>query len=233
MGLAVLGTVYGAAADAVGDIIADNPQMAEIFENLGGVQSLTDTFFSTAIGIIALVATAYSIRSVLKLKGEEDALRAELVLATATPRTRHAWSHLAYGLLGPVLILAVAGAVAGVTYGSIIGDVGGQVPRVIGTAMSHLPAVWVVTGVTITLYGLLPRLSSLAWGVLGVCLVFGQLGQILQLPEWLLDLSPFSHIPLAWSDEFSAMPLIALGAIALVLVVAGLAGFGRRDIPYS
>lgn len=233
VGLAVLGSVYGAAADSVGDILADNPQLEEMFESLGGVQSLTDTFFSAAVGIISLVATAYSIRSVLKLKGEEDALRAELVLATATPRTGHAWSHLAYGLLGPVLILAVAGVVAGATYGSIIGDIGGQVPRVLGAAMSQLPAVWVVTGVTMALYGLLPRLSSVAWGALGVCLVFGQLGQILRLPEWLLDLSPFSHIPLVWSDEFTAVPLVVLGAIATALVVVGLTGFGRRDIPYS
>lgn len=233
IGLAVLGTVYGAAADAVGDLIADNPQMEEIFESLGGAQSLTDTFFSAAVGIIALVATAYSIRSVLKLRTEEEALRAELVLATATPRSRHAWSHLVYGLLGPVVILAVAGVVAGATYGSIIGDVTGQVPRVLGAAMSQLPAVWVITGVTMALYGLLPRLSSLAWGVLGACILFGQLGQILQFPQWLLDLSPFSHIPVVPSEDFTALPLIVLGAIALVLVMAGLAGFGRRDIPYS
>ncbi|HET9259233.1 MAG TPA: ABC transporter permease [Acidimicrobiia bacterium] len=233
IGLAVLGSVYGAAADAVGDILADNPQMASIFESLGGTQSLTDTFFSAAVGIIALVATAYSIRSVLKLRGEEDTLRAELVLATATPRTRHAWSHLAYGLLGPVVILATAGVVAGATYGSIVGDMSEQVPRVLGAAMSQLPAVWVVTGVTMTLYGLVPRLSSIAWGVLGVCVLFGQLGQILQLPEWLLDLSPFSHIPLVPAEDFTATPLIALVGIAVVFVVAGLVGFGRRDIPQS
>lgn len=233
VGLAVLGAVYGAAADAVGDILADNPQLEEIFENLGGTEALTDTFFSAAVGIIALIATAYSIRSVLKLKGEEDDLRAELVLATATPRTRHAWSHLAYGLLGPVLILAVAGAVAGATYGAIIGDVGGQVPSVLGSAMTQLPAVWVVTGVAMALYGLAPRLSSLSWGVLGVCLVFGQLGQILQLPQWMLDLSPFSHIPVVPAEELTAAPLLILGAIALAFLAAGLAGFGRRDIPYS
>lgn len=233
VGLAVLGSVYGAAADAVGDILADNPQLEEIFDNLGGTEALTDTFFSAAVGIIALIATAYSIRSVLKLKGEEDDLRTELVLATATPRTRHAWSHLAYGLLGPVLILAVAGSVAGATYGAIIGDVSGQVPRVLGAAMTQLPAVGVVTGVTMALYGLFPRLSSLAWGVLGVCLVFGQLGQILQLPQWMLDLSPFSHIPVVPAEELTAAPLLALGAIALTFLVVGLAGFERRDIPYS
>jgi ABC-2 type transport system permease protein len=233
IGLAILGAVYGAAADSVGDILADNPQLAEIFEGLGGTEQLTDTFFSAAVGIIALITTAYSIRSVLKLKGEEDALRAELVLATATPRVSHAWSHLAYGLFGPAVILGVAGLVAGATYGAIIGDVASQVPRVLGAAMSQLPAVWVVTGLTMAFYGLVPRLSSLAWGVLGACLVFGQLGQLLQFPGWLLDLSPFSHIPLVPAEEFSAVPLAILLAIAAAFVIAGLTGFRRRDIPYS
>lgn len=230
-GLAVLGGIYGAAADSITDILEDNPQLKEVFESLGGTQTLTDTFFAAALGIIALVAAAYSIRSVLKLKDEEEALRAELVLATDTSRSRYAWSHLAYGLVGPVVILTVAGTVAGATYGSIVGDVAGQVPRVLAAAMAQIPAVWVVTGIVMALYGLAPRLSAVSWGVLATFLLLGQLGQILQFPQWTLNLSPFSHIPLIPAEDLLGPPLIILFVVAAALIAAGLTGFRQRDIP--
>ncbi|HEX5696269.1 MAG TPA: ABC transporter permease, partial [Acidimicrobiia bacterium] len=228
-----LGIIYGAAGDSISEMLADNPQLAEIFEQMGGTQTITDTFFAAAVGIIAIVASAYSVRSVLRLKTEEDSLRSEMVLATATPRSRYAWSHLLYGLAGPVVILAVAGALAGATYGAIVGDVAGETPRVLAAAMSQLPAVWVLTGATIALYGAFPRLASLSWGVLAFCLILGQLGQILQFPQWSLNLSPFTHIPMIPAEDFVAMPFAILLAVAAGLVVAGLAGFRSRDTPYS
>ena len=84
IGLAVLGAVYGTAGDSIQGMLEGNPQLQEIFEQMGGAQGLTDTFFSTVVGIIALITSAYAIRAVLRLDVEEEAMRAEWVLATAT-----------------------------------------------------------------------------------------------------------------------------------------------------
>ncbi len=230
IGLAVIGIVYGSVGDSIGDMLDDSPQLAEIFEQLGGEQGLTDTFFSAAVGIIALISSAYAIKAVLRLRVEEESQRAEPILATATPRTRWAMSHLVFGLAGPVVILGLAGALAGATYGLIIDDVAGQVPRVIGAAMVQLPAVWVLTGAAVALHGLAPRFVGLSWGVLVACLLLGQLGQILQFPQWVLDLSPFTHIPLVPAEDLKALPLVVLLAVATGLIAAGLVGFRRRDI---
>jgi ABC-2 type transport system permease protein len=56
------------------------------------------------------------------------------------------------------------------------------------------------------------------------------LGQILQFPQWTLNLSPFTHIPLFPAQDIQAAPLVVLAAIAVVLLGAGLVGFRRRDI---
>ncbi|MGH8953085.1 MAG: ABC transporter permease [Acidimicrobiia bacterium] len=229
-GLAALGAVYGGAADGIGDMLEGNPQLLEIFEQLGGEQGLTDAFFSAAVGIIALITSAYGIRAVLRLDVEEARLRADPVLATATPRIRWAWSHLVFGVGGPVLILAVAGLAAGATYGAIVGDVPGQVPGVLGAAMVQLPAVWVVTGTAMALYGVAPSHVGLSWGLLIGSLVLGQLGQVLQFPQWSLNLSPFSHIPLFPAEDIEVAPMAWLLIIAVALIAAGLSGFRHRDI---
>jgi len=229
-GLAVLGAVYGAAGESISDMLEGNPALLEIFEQLGGEQGLTDAFFSAVVGIIALITSAYAIRSVLRLRVEEEGLRAEPVLATATPRTRWAWSHLVFGLVGPAVILALAAVTAGATYGAIIDDIGGQVPRIVGAAMVQLPAVWVVTGSAMALYGLAPHRVGLSWAVLIGSLILGQLGQILQFPQWSLNLSPFSHVPQFPAEDIDVLPLVILLAIAAVLIGSGLAGFRNRDV---
>lgn len=229
-GLVGVAMVYGSLGVSIGDFLDDSPQLAQIFEQLGGSAGITEAFFATAMGILALVATAYAIRTILRLRVEEEGLRAEPILATATPRLRWVRSHLLFAVIGPVLMLAAAGAVAGATYGAMVGDIAGETPKVMGAALVQMPAVWVVAAVALALFGVLPRLTSLSWGVLGACLLLGQLGQILQFPQWALNVSPFSHIPRLPAADLPIAPLVILTVIASLLAVVGLAGFRRRDI---
>jgi ABC-2 type transport system permease protein len=135
-----------------------------------------------------------------------------------------------FAFVGPILLLAIAGLGAGLTYGAIVGDIGGETPGILGAALIQVPAVWVVAGVATALFGFLPRLTSLSWGVLVACLVFGQLGEILQFPQWLLNLSPFTHVPDLPLGEVTFVPLVWLIALAALLVMVGIAGLQRRDI---
>jgi ABC-2 type transport system permease protein len=84
------------------------------------------------------------------------------------------------------------------------------------------------------LFGLLPRLVvGATWAVLAVVLFISVFGEALQLDRWLLDLSPFAHLPKLPAAEFTATPVVALLAVATVLAAAGLAGFRRRDLASS
>jgi ABC-2 type transport system permease protein len=232
VGLAMVAALYGSVANSVDELLTDNPQLAELLEGLGGEQRLTDAFFSLTTGILALIAAAYSISTALRLRIEEDGSRAEPVLATATPRARWMGSHLVFALLGPALMLTVAGLVMGATYGAAIGDVGGQLPRALRAALIQLPAVWVLTGATAALFGLMPRLTAVSWGALVTCLIFGQLGQILQFPQWMLNLSPFTHLAMAAGDV-GVIPVVAVTVIAAALLASGFVGFHRRDLAAS
>jgi ABC-2 type transport system permease protein len=231
VGVGILGMVYGAVGDSVGDLLDASPQIAEILQQIGGVQGLTDAYFASTTGIMAIVVCAYAIRSVLRLKVEEEGQRAEHVLATATPRGRWAWSHLVFAVVGPILILALAGLLAGAGYGLVAGDFS-QTPRILASAMINLPAVWVLTGAAMALYGLAPAWTGLSWGLLVAFLLLGQLGAILQLPQWALDLSPFTHIPMVPAEDLEPLPILALLGVAVGLTGAGLIGFRRRDVDF-
>lgn len=230
MGLATIGVVYGYAGDSIGEMLSDNPQLAEIFEMLGGEAGITDAFFGAAVGIFGLLSSAFAIRAVLRLRVEEEGRRAEPILATATPRERWVGSHLGFGVLGPGLLLLVAGLTMGLSYGAVSGDPTGQAFRVVGAAVAQLPAVWVLAGVAVALFGMAPRLTGLSWGVLVTCLLLGQLGQILQFPQWALNLSPFTHVSRIRAQSLGILPLGVLTALASLLTLAGLIGFRSRDL---
>jgi ABC-2 type transport system permease protein len=226
LGMAVLGVVYGSIANSIGDLLSDNPQLATIFERAG--EQIVDTYFATVLGILALVAAAYAIRTALRLRVEEENVRADPILATATSRFAFMSSHLSFAFVGSGLMLVMAATVAGLTYASISGGIGDRVLSVVEAGLLYVPAVWVVAALSAALYGLSPRLSQATWGALVLFLVFGQLGAILQLPQWMLNLSPFTHVPAALMID--AQPIAWLLALALMLLLIGTFTFARRDL---
>jgi ABC-2 type transport system permease protein len=104
------------------------------------------------------------------------------------------------------------------------------VPVLVGSSLALAPAVWVLVGVTVALFGLVPRAAPAAWATLSASYLLAFLGPLLSLPDWVLDLSPFTHVPLLPAADFTAGPLIALTAVAAAFTVVGLIGFRRRDV---
>jgi ABC-2 type transport system permease protein len=230
-GFAIIGAVFGSLAAGIGDLLRSNSQLMQTINRLGGGQHvLVDAYLSAILGIFGTGVAAYAVQVVLRLRSEETAQRAEPVLATAVTRLRWAWSHLTFAALGSAVVLATAGLAAGLTHGLRTHDVATQVPRLLGAALVQLPAVWVLAGITVALFGLLPRQVQTSWGILGAFLLLGEVGPVLQLSQWVIDLSPFAHVPRVLGSALTVTPLIGLAAAAAVLTTVGLAGFRQRDI---
>jgi len=229
-GLALMGALIGSVADSVKNMANESSQLKDVLERLGGEKVLSDAYISGAMVIFALAAAGYAIQATLRLRSEEEGQRAEPVLATSVGRVQWAFSHLLFGLLGPAVALLAAGLAEGLVYGLVVGDVGGELPRVAAGALVQVPAVLVLSGLAMALFGLLPRLAPVSWAALAASAFLVLIGPLLRLSHWLLDLAPFSHIPKVPGADVSAVPLAWLLGIAAVLAVAGLAGFRRRDI---
>ncbi|QDI70094.1 ABC transporter permease [Streptomyces calvus] len=222
-GFLLAGLVYGGMADGAAELVGDNEGAREIFQRMGGQTGLTDAFLAAMAGMLGLVAALFVVASVLRLHGEETSGRAEPVLAGAVGRLRWAAGHLAVAFGGSALLMLLAGAGLALGHGERTG-------AVLGACLVQLPAVWVVGGVTVLLHGLVPRAAPAAWGVAGAVLLIGWVGPALDVPQAVLDLSPFGHLPKLPGGEMAWPPVLFLTALAAVLVAAGLAGLRRRDL---
>ncbi|WP_433273150.1 ABC transporter permease [Actinosynnema sp. CS-041913] len=230
LSLFVLGCVYGAVARGVEEMLEANPALEKVISQMGGSGAIVDVYLASILGIIGLFSAIYVVQATLRLRTEEAGFRAEPVLATPVRRISWVASHLVFSTLGAAVVLAAAGLGAGLVHGARVGDVGGQVGRLVGSALAHVPAVWVVAGIALALFGLFPKLTTVSWAFLVVFLVLGQLGGLLGLGQWALDLSPFTHIPKVPGADLTATPLVWLTVVAAALAAVGYAGFRRRDI---
>jgi ABC-2 type transport system permease protein len=191
---------------------------------------VVDNYIAISLLSMALIATGFAIQSVLRMRGEETAGRLEPLLATALARPRWAAAHVAVAAAGSVVVVGACGLGAGIA-DALGADDAGRLPLLLGSALAFVPAVWVLIGATVALFGLLPRAAPAAWGLLAACYLGGLLGPLLSLPQWVQDLSPYAHVPLLPAADLEVAPLLALTAIAGALTALGIAGFRRRDVP--
>jgi polyether ionophore transport system permease protein len=227
-GVAVLAIAYGSIADSINEFVKDNQSLTDIVAAQGN-GTIVEQYFAMSFRILALVATGFAIQSALRVRSEELAGRAESVLATPVPRARWAASHLTIAFGGTLLVLVLSGAAFGLADTAVTGSTSAIGDGVVGL-LAFAPAVWVLVGLVVALVGVVPRATSLAWAALGACFVIGMFGQLLDLPTWLQDLSPFEHVPRYPIADLDLVPLALLLALAVGLTLVGLAGLRRRDL---
>ena len=231
VGYAFTFAACGAAAKGIGQLFGTSTALQREFARLGGQATITNAYLAALMLLAGLVAAAFAISTVLRLRTEETGGQAEAVLATATGRVRWALGHIAVAVGGAAALLAVAGVATGLGYGLRTGAAGPEAARMTGAALAQLPSVLVMAGVAVALFGLVPAASIAgAWTALGLVVVINLFGQVLQLSHWVLDISPFTHAPRLPGGPVSAAALAWLCGLALVLGVAGLAALRRRDI---
>ncbi|PZS39591.1 MAG: ABC transporter permease [Pseudonocardiales bacterium] len=230
-GFALAGAVLGSAARGIGPMLNTSSQARQLFIRLGGHSGLVDAYLAAVIGMMGVTAAGYAVAAVLRLHGEESERRAEPVLAAPVGRVRWAAGHVLVAAVGSAALLVVGGLAMALGDGLTSGGLGSLVPRLAGAGLAQVPAVWVIGGVAVALFGLVPRMAvPAAWSALALAALITLIGPTIRLAQWVLDVSPFSHVPKLPGAPVTAAPLAWLVIVAVVLAVAGLAGFRRRDL---
>lgn len=225
--LAASGLLVGGLGDQIADPVGMSERRIEIFG--GSVDALLDGY----LGMMALFLTVISgIMLVLGLqavRGEEVEGRADPVLATAISRWAWLGSYLTVLSLGVVGLLLATGVATGL--GTVLA--GEDVSYVWDMALAflgHAPGVLVILGVAAMLYGVFPRAIGVTWVLIGYSLFVALFGTVMDLPGWAMNLSPMEHTGRPPLDGTSWSGSAVLLAIAVGLMVAGLAAFRRRDL---
>ena len=228
-GFVVIGAVFGFIATSLGEVFGKNPMMAAVLAS-GQVSkgALTAEFLAMLLRMLGIIAAVVGVQAVMRFYAEELEHRVDPLLGAAASRTRvFAWTA-GVALLGPALALLIGGTVTGLV--STRQDIGLSVADVIRQAVVETPAVWVLVGIALLVIGARPAARLAPWLAVVATFAITILGPLFRLWDWVLGISPLWHVPTVSSPEASYRGLLVVGLLALVLVVAGFAGYRRRDL---
>lgn len=229
--MVVLGATFGALGDEVGQMVGSSQQLGEALGAAVPGADLLDAYIVVMMGLLGTGAGAFAVQTLLRMRAEEADGPLESVLATAVGRGRWLAGHLACVLLGMAGILLLGGLSAGITYGLVADDLTGRLGAILLATMVQLPASLALAAFVVAVFGWLPRwVAGLGWAALVFCLLLGQIGALLELPQAVLNVSPYSHVPAVPAIELSATPLVLLSAVAVLLTAAGLIRLRARDV---
>jgi ABC-2 type transport system permease protein len=231
VGSSVVGSSFGVVGESVDDLVDNNQQLAEMLATLVPGGSLTDTFFAFVLSLVGVAVSGFVVQATLRMRSEEASGRLEPVLATATARLRWMASHLVIAVVGSLALLTVTGASVGAAYVGASGEEAAEVLRIVAAALVQTPAALVLGGLVTAAFAFVPRwASAIGWSSVGFAFVIGQLGGGLGLPQLVIDLSPFTHVPAIPAAEFELLPIAVLTTLAIALHAVGMIGFRRRDL---
>lgn len=232
--MVIVGVLYGGIADQFKELLTSSETIQAYVGALGGEGKVVDAFLSAMLGVTAIIVVGYVVQALQKLRSEETSSHLESILGTATGRISWIFSHtaiVAFGVLAMMVSLALSTALSSVL---VAGQSWSKLDDILVAGLVYLPAIAVCLSLIVACFGLLPRLVvALSWSMFVILIAISQLGALLKFPDYIMNISPFSHIPLLPSEVIEPMPLLTLVGISVVLFVLGVIAFVKRDITAS
>ena len=227
-GMIGFGLIFGSVSDSVRTAEGG---MRDWYERMSGSDVMLDAWFTLMIELGGVLAAIYAVQVLLRMRSEESQGHLEAVLGCAVSRPRWVMSYVATVTLGAAIQLVAFALALGLAAGLALDDLTGRLTEFTAAALAELPAVLVIAGLVVALFAFLPRWAAwLSWTLLSVSVLLSPMfGPDFGLPQWVLDLSPFTHQK-APAAAVSGPAIVTLVAIASALAVAGLAAFRRRDL---
>lgn len=227
----LMSAIVGSMANEAGKFTSASQTMTEWITVLGGSENIVKAYLAFCMLLIGVMVTAYVIQAMQKVVTEESDGRLELILACRVHRAAWLLSHVGLVAMGGLILLALNGLGVGITYGIIINDTWNQTCSLLAAGLVQLPAALIFLSLAALSFAVLPKLAiAINWLCFTLCYVIIQFGEVFKLNQWVLDLSPFTHIPAMPSQDITWTPIFNMTAIAVVGVLAALLLFRRRNL---
>ena len=177
----------------------------------------------------AIVCIAPVLVLVFKVLREEREGRAEPILSRAISRPCYLASYIALAFVASLLMPFVT-TIGLWSVSSLMMETPLAFGSLIYSMMVYVPALWVMLGLSIFIVGVFPKGIMFCWAYFTYIFVIGFFGELLDMPRWTMNLSPFYHIPQLPLENMRVLPLLILTMAALILTVCGLVFYRRRDM---
>ena len=219
--------LFGLIAKSAGTTLSGSSK--EVFSKLGAAGSGTPAVLGACFLILAVLVAFLAAGQVTAARAEESEGRLDHILIQPVTRTSWLGGRLLAGLLF-LLVSAVAAALF-TWLGATSQHAGVTLLTLLGAGINLVPPAIVVAGFGVLVFGLRPRLTSIAvYGFLGWSLLIVVVGGIGAINHWVLDTSVFHHMAAAPAVSSNWQANGIMTAVGVGCVLVGGIAFNRRDI---
>lgn len=226
--LFLLSAAFGAILGDLEVYFSDMEIVQAYFSEGSGV-SLIEQFIALLMSIMSIFTTVPVVSTILKLKKEENQGRVENYYSHSVPRNSVLSSYYSIALVSTIVAQAIIGLGLYITANQVLEE-GLELSMVLKATLVYVPAIWLVIGLATMLVGAFPKGSGLAWFYIVFSLIVIYIGGLIDFPDWVTNLSAFTHVPQIPIEEIDWLTLGVLTSVALVLSLIGFIGYNKRDI---
>jgi ABC-2 type transport system permease protein len=229
-GVAILGLATGFVTGAFTDVISSSPEFQEQAAKYGFAELASVAgFVASTAPFTAIVLCLYVVSSIHVLGEDESDGRLDLVYSTRVRRLD--WlSAQAATIVGAVVAIGIATSIA-TWLGVVLGNADLSLGDAFVATFNVLPLAALTLGVAVLVHGVRPGLMvPVTGGAVVIAYLLDFLGPVVDLPNWVLDLSPFHHVALAPVQPVAWTATIVMLVVALVTLVVGALAYARRDL---
>jgi ABC-2 type transport system permease protein len=230
LGVAAYFLLIGLLARTMIEFLQDNPVFAQLAAQTGFVQlGSVEGYASSLFALLAIPVGAFAAGRVAHAASDEVAGR--LTPLYSLPVSRVRWVATEAGMITAAAVLLATVAGLATWLGTVWVDAGLGLGDAVAGALAVVPVALLCLGAALLALGWVPG-TVLAIGVLPAAggyllLVFAT---TFRWPEWVRWLSPFDHLASVPAEPLDVAGALGMLAIALLLAVAGLVGYARRDL---
>ena len=224
----ITGAMYGSIFGDMDEFVSDNEMMKQMFLHNANY-TIQEQFMSVLFVVLSLLTTIFIVGSLMKLINEEKKGHWDPLYATKLSRAKFYWYHVILsfilGLLGQFsAIVGLYLAQRSVMESPL------SLWEITKAGMVWVPAIFFFIGILAVLIGWLPRFTIIIWGYLIFAFFNSYFGQMMDIPEFVLNLDIFSYIPKVPIEEWKWGTIIFIKLLALLLIVVGFVGYKKRDL---
>ena len=225
VGLLVMGAAYGSIFGDIQGFLEGNEFLSLMFSTMG--VSIEESFASTIIVVLVCLSAFLPIAMISRLFLEERKGRLSMIFVS---RSHMYWTSiivsLSFGILG--LILAVGGL--GVTAVGVLSyDSSLSFGVILSSGLAYIPFITFVVGLTGLFLGSKPSLMKYSYAYVGFCLFISYFGELIRLPNWIMNLSIISLLPAMPVEAFSGVMFVVIVLVSLTLCWIGNYFYCKRD----
>jgi ABC-2 type transport system permease protein len=229
VGVGAFALLMGVISDAATpDVISENVQRQ--LEKLGSESVVTPSGWLGFSFIFFLLAVSlFCGMQISSLRGEEAEQRLETLLALPVGRSGWLAGRMLLAAAGAAAIALAAGLLAWAGAAAQGADV--SVTEMLGAGANTLPPALLFLALGTLAFALAPRASTvIAYGLVGLAFIWELFGALLEVPAWLLAVSPFHDVGLVPGEPFEAGAAAIMLALAASVALAAVTIFRWRDL---